>query len=80
MKKKVKDLTLKEVGKICDEINDSYDRTACFECPFRELQYEDEIYEKGIKKIIKKEFCPYEATMSMIGNLANEEIEVEDSE
>ena len=76
MKKKIKDLTLEEVGKICDKINDDYDRDVCFECPFNKLQYEDEVYGKGIKKIIKKDFCPYEATISMIGDLANKEIEV----
>ena len=80
MKKKIKNLTLEEVGKICDEKNDTYDRPICCECPFKELQYKDEFYEKGIKKMIKKDFCPYEATISMIGELANEEIEVEDND
>lgn len=80
MKKKIKNLTLAEVGKICDEKNDTYDRPICCECPFKELQYKDEIYEKGIKKIKKIDYCPYETRISMIGDLANKEIEVEDNE
>ena len=52
MKKKIKNLTLEEVGKICDNIDyEDYYKPTCYGCPFRELQYKDEFYEKGIKKI-----------------------------
>ena len=78
MKKKIKDLTLEEVGKIWDnkDYEDQYKPT-CYGCPFRELRYKDEFYEKGIKKIKEIDYCPYETRISMIGDLANEEIEVE---
>ena len=79
MKKKIKDLTLEEVGKICDEIYERdkliYERPTCYDCPFHKLKYGDEIYKNGER--IVNPYCPYETTISMIGDLANEEIEVD---
>ena len=70
MKKKIKDLTLEEVNKICKvSSNKALEENIenCFKCPFFNLTVNG-------KQLC---YCPIGTHISYIGDLANQEIEVE---
>ena len=73
MKKKIKDLTLEEVNKIC-RVNSNNDLEEnvenCLKCPFFNLTRDGE----------KLCYCPLGTDLSYIIDLVNEEIEVEVNE
>ena len=73
MKKKIKNLTLEEVNKICGiNPNNDLEKEAenCLKCPFFNLTRDGE----------KLCYCPLGTHISYIGDLANQEIEVDLSE
>ena len=73
MKKKIKNLTLEEVNKICViNTNNDLEKEAenCYKCPFFNLTLNG-------KQLC---YCPLGTHISYIGDLANQEIEVDLSE
>ena len=70
MKKKIKDLTLKEVNDICDR---AQEKGGCIDnCLFFNMSYKDRI--NGIATC----FCPYESGVNDIGDLSEREVDLDE--